>query len=335
MRRNSMQTVDFHTHLLNPGVSFDRTFDKAVIPVFATLLGFDAKALKKDKYSEYTRGLLHGVKTSKHVKKIVLFPVDSRVNDDGCVVDHDKTVCSCNDAVDALYQTHPEHIIPFFSINPNRKDALELIDTYVARGFVGAKFLQNYWYIDASDEKYRAYYEKLKEHNIPLIIHTGNEGTIDASRAFEGVDMLHLALEVGVRVVAAHMASGHMDNGWRFWRNFSHNEDYFNAQYFELLRMLETHENLYADISAMLTPTRARTLRHLSKQTHIHHKLLFGTDFPVPFNIRYNTLDLSKEVLKSVASIKNPFDRYTAVILAFFGEENALFSNYKKLLKDT
>ena len=328
-----MQTVDFHTHLLNPGVSFERTFDKVVIPIFSKLLGFEAKALKRDKYKEYVRGLTQGVTDSKYVKKIVLFPVDSRVNADGCVVDHDKTVCSCNDAVLSLYQEHSDKIIPFFSINPNRKDALELIDKYVALGFVGAKFLQNYWYLDASDEKYRAYYEKLKEHNLPLIIHTGNEGTIDASRVYEGLNMLTLALEVGVNVVAAHMASGHHEHGWRFWRSLSKKTTYFNKQYFTLLQMLEKHPNLYADISAMITPVRARQLRHLSQQTHIHHKLLFGTDFPVPFNIRYNTLDLPKQTLKTIAAIKNPFDRYTAVMIAFFGEDNTLFSNYKQLLK--
>ncbi|MEW8257245.1 MAG: hypothetical protein AB2720_00610, partial [Candidatus Thiodiazotropha taylori] len=33
----------------------------------------------------------------------------------------------------------------------------------------------------------------------------------------------------------------------------------------------------------------SRALRHLSQQTFVQHKILFGTDYPVPFRVRYNS----------------------------------------------
>jgi len=102
--------------------------------------------------------------------------------------------------------------------------------------------------------------------------------------------------------------------------------------------MLAKHDNLYADISAILAPMRARALRHLSEQTEIHHKILFGTDFPVPFTVRFNTYDLQTVTRKQIQTIDNPFDRYAKLILEYFPKDNPIYKNYEKLLiktKDT
>ena len=56
---------------------------------------------------------------------------------------------------------------------------------------------------------------------------------------------------------------------------------------FVLLDKLRQHDNLYADIAAILAPLRARALRHLAVQKDVHGKILFGTDYPVPFPIRH------------------------------------------------
>jgi len=137
-----MKTIDTHVHLLSSEVSFNRFYDKVAVRFFAKRFGIDAKVLAKEPYKAYTNALMNSVKTSKHVEKIVLFGVDAKVDDEGNVLHKDKTVCASNEDVAALYAQFPELIIPFFSINPKRPDALELIEKYHALGFKGAKFLQ-------------------------------------------------------------------------------------------------------------------------------------------------------------------------------------------------
>jgi predicted TIM-barrel fold metal-dependent hydrolase len=221
-------------------------------------------------------------------------------------------------------------VIPFFSINPQRPDALELIDKYVALGFKGAKFLQNYWNVDTSEVRYRPYFEKLAALNLPLIVHVGNESSIHSYKACETLEMLDAPLAAGVTVIAAHMALSY--NSFGFRKLFSKNPKYFNEEYFRLLEMLKKHDNLYADISALLTPIRAKALRHLSQKHTVHDKLLFGTDFPVPFLTLLNSYDLPYKKRFVLGKEKNPYDRYSKVILEYFDETNPVYTNYQKIL---
>ncbi|MES9979188.1 MAG: amidohydrolase family protein, partial [Candidatus Thiodiazotropha sp. 6PLUC5] len=227
---------------------------------------------------------------------------------------------------------HPNEFIPFFSINPRRANALELIDEQVERGCKGAKFLQNYWGVDLNDEDFIPYYEKLKQHQLPLIIHIGSEYSITSHASYERINMLDLPLATGVTVIAAHMGLGRINHKLQPWRNISKDPRHFDSDYFQLLEMLKTHPNLYADISAILAPLRARALRHLSGQTEIHHKILFGSDYPVPFTIRYNTYDLNHAQRIEINRIDNPFDRYTTAMLAYFSEDSQIYKNHEKLL---
>lgn len=325
-----MTTVDFHTHLLSANVKFERVYDKLAILFFASRLGIDAKKLIEDPYATYTEALIQNVKESKYIEKIVLFGVDARVDEKGKTLHKDITVCATNNDLLELYQKNNDLIIPFFSINPLRPDALDLIDKYYELGFRGAKFLQNYWNVDTRDRRYIAYFEKLKSYDLPLIVHIGSESSVNSFKECESIKMLNQPLEIGVTTICAHMALSY--EPLKIFKAFSKNPKNFNSDYFTLLKMLETHDKLYADISAMLTPVRAKALRHLSKQTNIHDKLLFGTDFPVPFTTAVNTHGLSLKKSFELSYEKNPFDRYTKVILEFFDKDNLLYSNYKKLL---
>ena len=325
-----MQTIDIHTHLLSSEVKFDRFYDKLAIRFFAKKFGMDPKSLMENPYDAYVEGLTHNARTSKYVKKMVLFGVDERVDDAGCCVHKDITVCASNDDLLAVYEKHPDVVIPFFSINPKRPDALELIDKYVALGFKGAKFLQNYWNVDTREERYQPYFEKLAALNLPLIVHVGNESSIHSYKACEAIEMLDAPLKVGVTVIAAHMALSYESFGFR--KMFSRNPKYYNEEYFKLLEMLKQHANLYADISALLTPIRAKALKHLSQQKEVHEKLLFGTDFPVPFLTLVNSYDLSYKKRFELAKEKNPYDRYSKIILEYFEESNPIYTNYQKIL---
>jgi uncharacterized protein len=328
-----MKTIDIHTHLLNPRVNFDRLFDKITIRFFAKSLGVDSTQLMARPYETYVDSLARSIRESQHVEKVCLFGVDARLDEHGNEIDRDRTVCAMTDDVLAVAARYPDQFIPFFSINPLRPDALDQIDQQIENGCKGAKILQNYWGVDLNDERFISYYEKLKEHGIPLIIHIGSEYSIDSFTEFERIKMLDLPLATGVTVIAAHMGLGRLNHKICLWRNLSKNPRYFDQDYFVLLNMLRQYPNLYADISAILAPMRARALRHLSEQTDVHEKILFGTDYPVPFTIGKNSYDLPKARRKSISEINNPFDRYIEAIYEYFPPDSPIYSNHAKLLR--
>ncbi|MEW8074881.1 MAG: hypothetical protein AB2815_03635 [Candidatus Sedimenticola endophacoides] len=146
--------------------------------------------------------------------------------------------------------------------------------------------------------------------------------------------MLDLPLATGVTCVAAHMGLGRVGHRLHPWRNLSRDPRWFDRDYYRLLELLESHDNLYADISAILAPLRARALRHLSAQHQVHHKLLFGTDYPVPFTVRFNRYDLDRAQRRAAAALANPFDRYIAAIRDYFPEQSPVYGNYRKVLPD-
>ena len=322
--------IDIHAHLLNSDVKFDRFYDKMAIKFFASKLGIEPQALIDNPYKAYTEGLMKNIRESKHLSKTVLFGVDARVDDKGKILHKDITVCATNEDMLTLYHDNKDIIIPFFSINPLRPDALDLIDEYSDKGFKGAKFLQNYWNVDTREKRFIPYFEKLKEKNLPLIVHIGSESSVHSFKECESIEMLDQPLKIGVNTICAHMALSYTPLG--ILKALSNNPKHFNEEYYKLLEMLDYHDNLYADISALLTPVRAKVLRHLSQQTHIHDKLLFGTDFPVPFTTVFNTYDLPFKKRFEISKIQNPHDRYAQVMLEYFDRDNALYTNHSKIL---
>ncbi len=325
-----MQTVDFHTHLLSSELSFDRIYDKLAIKFFGEKMGLDKNMALKSPYTAYTQALISNIKNSKYVSKSVIFGVDGRFDYSGTEMHRDKTVCASNEDVLKLYKENRDIFIPFFSINPMRHDALELIDKYHALGFKGAKFLQNYWGVDTRDDKYLPYFEKLAKLNIPLIVHVGSESSVLSDKSCECIEMLDAPLKAGVKTVAAHMALSY--SPLRPIKAISKKPRNFGKEYHRLLAMLEMHDNLYADISALLTPVRAKALPHLASQKHIHHKLLFGTDYPVPFSAIFTSYDLPLSKRREIESEPNTLDRYTKAILEYFPKESEMYTNWQKLL---
>lgn len=327
-----LHTVDIHTHLLNPRVAFRRPYDRIAVHAFARSLGADVARLRREPYAAYTATLLTNVRTSRHVARICLFPVDARVDNAGREVDRDPTVCAATEDVLLLYQEHPDAIIPFLSVNPLRPDALERLERYAEAGCVGAKFLQNYWCLDVTERRFAPYFERLRDLRLPLVMHLGSEFTISSCSAQERVGMLRLALECGVIVIAAHMALGDLSHRLAWWRNLSRDPRWFDRDYYRLLELLEEWPTLYADVSAMLAPLRTRTLRHLATQQQVRHKLLFGSDYPVPFPVRFNTFDLAWLQRWRLAREPNPLDRYAGVLLEYFPADHPLYTNYRHVL---
>ena len=325
-----MKTVDIHMHLLSSEVKLDRLYDKLAVRLFAKKLGADAKALLNSPYEAYCDTVIERIRESEHMEKAVIFGVDARVDESGKELHRDTTVCASNEDLLKLYRRAPDVIVPFISVNPLRPDALDLVQKYADLGFKGVKFLQNYWNVDTREKRFKPFFRKLHELKLPLIVHIGSESSVESHKACECIEMLDGPLDEGVTTIAAHMALEYSPKS--ILKDLSKNPADFNSGYHRLLEMLKSRDNLYADVSAILTPVRAKALPHLSRQKEIHEKLLFGTDFPVPFTTVLNSHDLSFRKRLELNRVKNPFDRYIKTLLQYFDEENPIWSNYRKVL---
>ena len=64
----------------------------------------------------------------------------------------------------------------------------------------------------------------------------------------------------------------------------------------------------------------------------VHGKVLFGTDFPVPYMVRFNTFDLNSTKRKQFSRIENPFDRYLSVLFEYFPTDSEIYQNHNKVV---
>ncbi|MFC2750246.1 MAG: amidohydrolase family protein [Campylobacter sp.] len=323
-----IKTVDIHSHLLSSDVKFDRFYDKLALAFFAKKFDINRRELIKNGFEGYKSNFARLIKSSNFVQKSVVFGVDAKFDESGNLVHKDKTVCASNEDVFAFYEQNPNEVVPFFSVNPNRKDALNLIEKYHKMGFKGGKLLHSYWETDLNDKRYEPYFRLLSELGLPLVIHVGDENSLASNKALESIEQLKSPLNLGCRIVCAHM--GASSDG--VLSMFSRDPEKLGANYFTLLRWLREFDGLYADVSALLCINKARILPHLKTQTQIHDKILFGTDFPVPFSVILSSYDLPFRERLALNRIQNPLDRYVRAMSLYFGEDSPIFSNYKKIL---
>ena len=323
-----IKTVDIHSHLLSADVKFDRFYDKLALAFFAKKFDINRRELIKNGFEGYKSNFTRLIKSSNFVQKSVVFGVDAKFDASGNLVHKDKTVCASNEDVFAFYEQNPSEVVPFFSVNPNRKDALNLIEKYHKMGFKGGKLLHSYWETDLNDKRYEPYFRLLSELRLPLVIHVGDENSLASNKALESIEQLKSPLNLGCRIVCAHMGAS-SDGALSM---FSRDPEKFGANYFTLLGWLREFDGLYADVSALLCINKARILPHLKTQTQIHDKILFGTDFPVPFSVILSSYDLPFRDRLALNRIQNPLDRYVRAMSLYFGEDSPIFSNYKKIL---
>jgi len=323
-----IKTVDIHSHLLSADVKFDRFYDKLALAFFAKKFDINRRELIKNGFEGYKSNFARLIKSSNFVQKSVVFGVDAKFDESGNLAHKDKTVCASNEDVFAFYEQNPSEVVPFFSVNPNRKDALNLIEKYHKMGFKGGKLLHSYWETDLNDKRYEPYFMLLSELGLPLVIHVGDENSLASNKALESIEQLKSPLNLGCRIVCAHM--GASSDG--AFTALSRDPEKFGANYFTLLGWLREFDGLYADVSALLCINKARILPHLKTQTQIHDKILFGTDFPVPFSVILSSYDLPFRDRLALNRIQNPLDRYVRAMSMYFGKDSPIFSNYKKIL---
>jgi len=224
-----------------------------------------------------------------------------------------------NDYLFDVCRRHPE-FLPAASIHPARRDAMDELDRCLDLGARALKLLPNCHDIDCSDPRFDAFWERMAGAGLPLLAHTGGEMTVPvANHAYENPEVLRRPLEIGVKVIAAHCASG---SGFP-------SKDYFDV----LVAMMHEFPNLYADSSALNTPFRSKALGRVLA-SDVVERVLHGSDYPVPVGAWYAWVRgrIDAKSRREASAETNPIQRdYLLKRAAGFGDRH--FTKFGEVLR--
>ena len=230
-----------------------------------------------------------------------------------------------NKYVFGLAGRYPEFFTPAVSVHPYRPDAVEQLEYWAQQGVRFVKWLPNAQGIKPDDVRLDTDYAALREHNMILLTHVGEELAVSSKsddQALGNPLLFTRPLDQGTKIVMAHAGSlgQSMDKSSGRWR------DNFEL-FMQLMEAPEYRNNLFGDISAITQFNRLPgPLMRLLERSDIHDRLVNGSDYPLPaINVVVSTrilafhgfiTDQEKQFLNEIYRI-NPllFDFVTKRIL--------------------
>ncbi len=165
------------------------------------------------------------------------------------------------------------------SVHPYRHDAEAALEEVVSAGACLLKLIPLHQNVSPHDARTERFFAKCRELDLPLLLHLGPEFTLRTNHpAYRPVaPFLELLTRMRQRggmpkVIIAHLATP--VGPWGSWRDYH--------VLIHALRHDFADAPLYADISALAAWGKLRSLRVVAARQGLHHKLLFGSDYPVP-----------------------------------------------------
>lgn len=298
---SSKKIIDCHVHLAalpegNNGCSISSKLLRS--PLFRLLIwkhGLDVNNPRAAN-QKYVDDLRNELRQSRHVGKAVLLGMDGVYDSSGNQDQSATELLVGNDYVLRLVHRFPDTFLAGVSINPQRRDAIEELHRCADEGATLVKVLPNTQQFDPANTRYRAFYRAMAQRRVPLLSHVGYEFSLmGKDQAAGDPNRLRVPLDEGVTVIAAHACS----YGLMLYEKF----------YSTLLELVETYPNFYADISALTLPNRFRMLMRLRECPEVHHRLLFGTDYPLSVFHLPAWGRVGTGTLRDIMRTTNRFDR--------------------------
>jgi len=297
--------VDMHCHIAGIGSGGSGCFVSGRLQknwrfnLYLRSFGVSRREIEREGDEIVAEKISASLAGSRYVGKAVLLALDGVIGPDG-QLDRGQTEVYVPDEFVARVTARYTNLLFGASVNPYRADALERLEWAKAHGAVLVKWLPPIMKIAPDDPRLIPFYEKLVELDLPLLSHTGRERSFSKAEAqYSDPEKLRLPLSLGVRVIAAHIASSEKYHGER-------GPD-------RLARLMTQYTNLYADISALTLVNKAGALREALTRREFAGRLLYGTDFPLintplvsPW---YFFQRLSLKQMISISRIRNPWDR--------------------------
>jgi uncharacterized protein len=210
--------------------------------------------------------------------------------------------------------------LPAISIHPARKDALERLEAGVESGAVLLKLLPCVQIVDPGLSRYRPFWKRMAELQLPLLAHTGGEFSLPTYRPdLCNPACLKPVLELGVTVIAAHCGAPALSWG----RDFSP----------EFLDLRNSFPNLYGDVSALSQSVHFRTIKRILENPE---RILYGSDYPVVTSVFWSRLArwISAGEANRLWKIRNPLQRKLELTRAQ-GFPERIFSGVYEVLRPT
>jgi len=284
-------------------------------------MGVDVDELEAEGDAIVFPRLAAAVAASRHVERAVVLAMDGVVDATGELDRAASELYVPNEFVLENVRRHPELLFGA-SVNPRRRDALERLTWARANGAVLVKWLPAIMDIDPADPAHAAFYAKLVELRLPLLVHVGAEAAFArANNALGDPRRLELPLQAGVTVIAAHLATtGESDGEENFER---------------LLPLFERYPNLYADISSLTQINKLGYLQRALAHPGVAARLVYGSDWPLQYfpvvSPWYHLPQISFRGVGAVRAEANPWDR-DVVLKQQLGVPAAVFTRGNELL---
>lgn len=229
-------------------------------------------------YIDRMRELLAGMPAGV---KIMLLAFDYAHDENGLALPSKSVFYIPNSYAEAVVSAFPDSFEWYASVHPYRKDAADLVREAAARGARGMKWLPSAQLIDPASPKCVPFYAALAETGLPLVAHAGREQAVPGGRQEDGNPLkLRYALDAGVKIIVAHCASDGHDTDLDKGANGPVLRSY--DLFARLMEESRYEGMLFADISAMTLRTRGWALRNVLERADWHHRLLNGSDYPLP-----------------------------------------------------
>jgi uncharacterized protein len=301
----SAPIIDIHCHTAGIGSGGSGCFVSKDLQssykfrIYLDSFGVDLASLESVGDSLVIRNIADQVKESELVSAAIVLSMDGVIGEDGQLDRESTEFYVPNEFVLEETRKYPE-LFWGASINPKRTNAVELLTWAHANGAKLVKWLPSIQLFDPSDYAFLPFYQKLAELDLPLLSHAGQERSFSHARDELADPMkLKLALDSGVTVIVAHIASTGESEGER-------DTD-------RLLALMSKYPRLYSEISSLTQVNKLGYLSEALLDERFRGRLFYGSDYPLINSALvspwYFSLNLDFQKMNELASIQNPWDR--------------------------
>jgi len=332
------KVIDIHAHMVGIGDTVKGMFSSREFlssPAFSSMLMYLKTPPSAATDAKIRQVLLEEVDSSGSIDYAVFLAMDG-VYKNGKFVAAETHLMVPNDYIIDLSRMNKK-VLFGASVHPYREatEMLSVAKRCVDEGAALFMWSPSEQQINPEDDRCIPFYVCLAREGIPLLVHSGTEFTARTTAfradAYNDPGRLKIALDIGVKVIAAHCAP-------------SPGEDAMPGRgYWEvLLDMLGTAEEkkwgLYSDISACCAPSKIGYLERVKLEINEGRispkRFLYGSDFPMPaVDINYVKKPLTPgEMIEHMSGQGNHMDNHYR-ILKDFGIHGSIFTNASAVLR--
>lgn len=298
--------IDCHTHLAGVGTqgsgcwTSEKLSKRLAFRILRRMHGVTPAQLERSFDQDWAARLASTVRTSE-ITHAVALGFDGVYDARGELDESLSQMIVPQEWVFEACRRHPE-LLPGPSINPHRRDALEVLEACIEGGAVLIKWLPATQRIDPSDPAIEPFYRRLAETGIPILVHSGgSENTFaQVDARLKDLRLLERPLQMGVTFLVAHTAAP---------VTYARDEDQVPL----LKRWLAEFPRLWVDNSGISNLSRFPHLPRFAVDAELTSRTVHGSDWPVPTNAFYYVRQLGRQRVISLEREKNTLQRDIAI----------------------